>query len=260
MTTLPDLVPTPDGAPDPDAIAAGAPAATESPWTITDVRAADWALGKYVTAKATLDQLERQRRDWVALVQDWHRTASGPAARTVEFFDAALRAFVLAERARSPRDAKGEPKVKSIPLVLGRLQTRRGRGEGIDVVDHDAFVSFVLERDLWVDEATAELLRPAGDATLADYSLNSRQVDGDDGPVTFYAIPLEWALLVPTWRVVTEALSAWLVIHREDPTDDEPDGVVSIITREGEIVPGVAYRPEGAPTASVIPNTLATEV
>lgn len=237
---LPDLVPVPAGAPDLDDIVKPPEnIASQPPWEITSDGAADWAMVQLSTAAATLAQLKEQRAGWLQLVDQWFKNASAPVERTVTFFEFHLQGYAMQRRAESPRDKKGEPTLKTLQLVTGRVSTT-GQPERVIVTAETDVVE-------WAKRATA----------LVDFEHEAHVGTWQDHHgVTHWIVPVAALGVVKRVEsVLVSELRKFVNIVDVDVApegSDEPLIVRRAVGPDGEAVPGVAVIPADV-TAKVTP-------
>lgn len=148
------VIPEPAGAPEFDET--GKAVELAGPWRVQSDGAAEWAMGKYATAVATLVQLKQQRDDWLAMVARWFEEATTPVARTAQFFAGQLEEYAIARRNASELDKRGEPTAKTLQLVTGRVTTRGTKHQIVVESEHDV-IEWAKSAKWPVDQAGAEL-------------------------------------------------------------------------------------------------------
>lgn len=250
-----DLVPAPADAPDVDTIANMAPeiVAGRTTWRIENTGAAEWAMAQFATAAATLAQLTEQRDAWYARIDEWFAAATRPVKATADFFRFHLESFAIETRENSPRDKKGEPTVKTLGLVTGRVATR-GKAEHVDV----QFEADVIE---WAKSTTAALTE--ADALLVGAVTD---VDGtftvhvptwvDHAGQTLYLVPLaDLGVVKVKESIAVDVLRRYVSIVDHDVApagSDDPMLVRVAIGPDGARVPGLVVIPPDT-SATVTP-------
>jgi phage host-nuclease inhibitor protein Gam len=236
-----ELVPAPDDAPDLEAL--------PEKWKIVDHRGAEWAMVRYANAARIVADLDAERDAWIARVNEWHADAVKPLQNTLDWFDIHLQDYALRQRDESPRNKKGEPTVKTVSLVTGKITTT-GRGETIDVVDEAAVI-------VWAETAKAIV-------DLVPEGVNATPwVDG--GGVQRWIVDVaDLGVIRTTKKLNLDALRAiLLVVDHAEHYEGEAENQVKHLRRrvvgpDGERVPGVEVVP---PTtrARVVPNNISEQ-
>lgn len=251
-----DLLPEPADAPDVETIATMSPdvVAGRTTWRIVDTRAAEWAMAKYATATATLAQLDEQRADWLQLIDEWYKTSSRPVRQTADFFRFHLESFAIETRENSPRDKKGEPTVKTLALVTGRVATR-GKPEHVDVAFEADVIEWAKQTSVALHEADALLVGAVTDEDGTFMVHVPTWVDHNGA--TLYLVPLSELGVVKVKESIDIAvLRRYVSITDHDVAPagaDEPLLVRVAIGPDGTKVPGVVVIPSDT-TATVTPS------
>lgn len=103
-----------------EAYVADSPALSpREPWRITSLGAADWAMRRLAEIQEVVQQYDDEMVRW--------RTARNKAASACEWFEARLKEWALAERARNDS-------ARTLNVPHGTVSTRKS-GERIEVVD-----------------------------------------------------------------------------------------------------------------------------
>jgi hypothetical protein len=124
-------------------------------WRIQDDDGAEWSMRHLVVYQQAVDDLARQRDDWMQRIDAWFSQASRGPLRSVEHFEALLSDYMRRLRL-------ADEDVKSRPLPSGRL-TSTGTGGKAAVADNDAVVAWIEENlvgeydELVKDEPTVRI-------------------------------------------------------------------------------------------------------
>lgn len=232
-----ELVPAPDDAPDLEAL--------PEKWKIHNQGGAEWAMTRYANAQRLIAALDVERDAWIARVNEWHAEAVKPLQNTADYFDIHLQDYAMRTRDESPRDKKGEPTVKTVLLVTGRISTT-GAAERIEIVDKDVVIA-------WAQTTQAVLDEPAGDGICEPW------VDGN-GVTKWIATVADLGVVrtVPKLQSI-DALRTFLHVVEVDRQSESGDGTPEVIRQvigpDGAVVPGVEIVPASV-RARVQPNTI----
>jgi len=118
-------------------------APTAQAWTITDDRAAEWAMRHAAQATDRIADVQRQAAEWRQQIDDWAAAESRREQHKRDFFEGKLIGYVIQRR-------MADPEHKTLRLPSGTISTR-------PTVAVLAFSDAVLER--WRSEDRADLIR-----------------------------------------------------------------------------------------------------
>lgn len=202
-------------------------------WSVRSAGEAEWAMAHLAAAQAQIDAADEQRQLWQAKLDDWYRSATADARRSVEFFGFHLELYGAAlrddETNRHPSGDRSKDKVKTIHLASGTVSTRVASPQVV-IVDESALIE-------WAEHATLDMTCPScnGHDLGRDGSVNCSDCNGGAVAITYAEAGVvkitKKALLAPLRELVYAV-----------PADD--DGW-HVITSEGEQIPGCDVDPGG---------------
>jgi phage host-nuclease inhibitor protein Gam len=105
-----------------------------SPWTVTDLSSADWAMSKVAEAEEELARVGEYAEAQIARIKAWQASASAPYERTRAFFTDRLLAY--AHQVRTDR-------AKTLSLPSGKVTSRRVAARPV-VADEEALVEWLM--------------------------------------------------------------------------------------------------------------------
>ena len=165
---------------------------TVSGWRIDDDGAAEWAMTRYATACATIEQLHAQKASWLTMVEDWFCKAIGAPTRTRDYFDVQLQDYAMRMREQSPRNKRGEPTQKSVALVTGVIATT-GHAEKVVIDDAAVVLAWAQTTSVLVD------VEP-------EHGVDCHEWEGADGVVKWRVSAHDAGLIKVTESVILAAL------------------------------------------------------
>lgn len=173
-------------------------------WLPTTVASAEWSAKRVREMTAARDALLAEVAAYEAEVKAWatHMRTHGPAASyagSIAFLTAGLEQYALIAREASPRGKDGKPKLKSIDLPSGRIQTTGYEPKSSLVIDDDTALTVWAEEHM-PDCCIVSLRTPVLKASVAPLEEGSSEVVNDDGvkvPFCHY----EWSEPRTTARV-----------------------------------------------------------
>lgn len=148
--------------------------ASEGRWRISTDGEAEWAMATLARAAQRLGEFQARRDAYIDRARRWYEAVSKDDHRTVAFMDAHLADYALRVREASPRDGKGEPKVKTVRLVAGDIATRSGGGPRVVIVDKDALID-------WARKHLADAVTTTHDVKVSALREHVEIVEAGDG-------------------------------------------------------------------------------
>lgn len=109
----------------------------KTPFEVTDLSAADWALAKAKQAQLSIDQRKQMARAYIDKINAWLADANKSDYATMEFMAGALNPWVKQETQQT--------KKKSIKLVSGTVGFRKAPAS-IDIEDEEQAMTFCKDR------------------------------------------------------------------------------------------------------------------